>query len=142
MAEWQIVIDTNVLVAALRSRRGASYRLLQMLGSGRFDLHVSVPLVLEYEAVARRLIVRIPLTGAEIDDVIDYLCQIASHWKIYYLWRPRLRDPKDDLVLELAVTAGCDYIVTFNRRDFPEAARFGIQAGTPREFLQKIGELP
>lgn len=142
MAEWQIVMDTNVLIAALRSRRGASYRLLRLIGSDRFDLHLSVPLVLEYEEVARRLITEIPLTEAEIDDIIDYLCQVAIRWEIFYLWRPRLRDPKDDLVLELAVTAGCEFIVTFNQRDFPEASQFGIQVVTPKEFLQKIGELP
>ncbi len=135
-------MDTNVLIAALRSRRGASYRLLRLIGSDRFDLHLSVPLVLEYEEVARRLITEIPLTEAEIDDIIDYLCQVAIRWEIFYLWRPRLRDPKDDLVLELAVTAGCEFIVTFNQRDFPEASQFGIQVVTPKEFLQKIGELP
>jgi putative PIN family toxin of toxin-antitoxin system len=142
MAVYQIVLDTNVLIAALRSRRGASHRLLMLMGSGRFDVHVAVPLILEYEDVARRLIGEIALTEADIDDVSDYICSIAVPREIYYLWRPLLKDPKDDMVLELAVAGGCDFIVTFNGRDFRGARDFGIQVVTPREFLHAIGELP
>jgi putative PIN family toxin of toxin-antitoxin system len=139
---YRIVIDTNVLIAALRSRRGASHRMLMLVGTGRFEISVSVPLVLEYEYAAKALLGAIPLTESDIDDILDYLCQSAVHTDIYYLWRPLLRDPKDDMVLELAVAAGCDFIVTYNQRDFRGAGRLGIQVATAKEFLQKIGELP
>src|ERR1700674_1669481 len=103
MPGYRIVIDTNVLVAALRSRHGASHRLLTLIGSGRFEFSVSVPLVLEYEYAAKAMLGEIPLTESDIDDIIDYICQAASRVEVYYLWRPLLKDPKDDMVLELAV---------------------------------------
>lgn len=135
----QIVLDTNVLISALRSNRGASYRLLLLIDSGRFKLNVSVPLVLEYEAAAKRLA---PLSSKDVDAVIDYICAVARRQEIYYLWRPILSDPQDDMVLELAVAAGCDVIVTFNKSDFTQASGFGIQISTPKEFLKRIGGLP
>jgi putative PIN family toxin of toxin-antitoxin system len=138
----QIVIDTSVLISALRSRQGASYRLLSLLGSGKFAVSLSVPVLLEYEQVAKRLVGQIPLTEADIDDILDYVCQIAGHQRVFYLWRPFLKDPEDDMVLELAVAANCGYVVTFNTRDFAGAEQFGIRIVTPREFLQLIGELP
>jgi len=138
----QIVIDTSVLVAALRSRRGASHRLLTLINSGTFVANVSVPLVIEYEEAAKRLVGQIALTARDIDHILDYICVVASHHAVFYLWRPFLKDPKDDMVLELAVSAGCDFIVTYNQRDFEGAEQFGIGIITPKEFLQKIGELP
>lgn len=142
MARYQIVIDTNGLVSALRSRRGASYKLLMLVGTGKFEVNVSVPLVLEYEAAAKRLIGEISITENDIDDILDYVCAVAHRRQIYFLWRPFLKDPKDDLVLELAVTANCDFIVTYNKSDFEGVELFGLQVVTPKEFLQEIGELP
>jgi putative PIN family toxin of toxin-antitoxin system len=142
MTGYQIVIDTNVLVSALRSRRGASHRLVSLIGSEKFQVNVSVPLVLEYEYAAKGLLEELPLNEAEIDQIIDYICQVAARRKVFYLWRPFLKDPKDDMVLEVAVTAGCDVIVTYNKRDFQNVDQFGLQLMTPREFLQEIGELP
>jgi predicted nucleic acid-binding protein len=133
----QIVLDTCVLVAGLRSRTGASYELLTRLG-GSFEISVSVPLVLEYEAAAKAQARELGLTHADIDDVVDYLCAVAHHREIFYLWRPVLRDPKDDMVLELAVEAGCDAIVTHNVRDFAGAERFAIRILTPGAFLQEL----
>ena len=115
---FNIVIDTSVLIAALRSRRGAAHKLLLLLGQDKFVAYISVPLVLEYEDAAKRLIGEIPLTGQAIDHILDYICQTAHSKKIFFLWRPFLPDPKDDMVLELAVTASCDFIVTYNNRDF------------------------
>jgi len=138
----QIVVDTNVLVAALRSRRGAAFKLLTLMDSGLFEVNVSVPLVLEYEDVAKRLMGDIALTARDIDDIINYICAVAHRRAIFYLWRPFLRDPKDDLVLELAVTAECEFIVTYNTHDYAGVEQFGIRAITAREFLQEIGELP
>jgi len=142
MDQYHIVIDTNVLAAALQSKRGASYRLLMLINSGKFTIHISVPLVLEYEDVVKRLLADIPLTEQDIDDILDYLCAVAQQEQIFYLWRPFLKDPKDDMVLELAVTASCDFIVTYNKRDFQGAERFGLRVVTPKEFLEEIGELP
>jgi putative PIN family toxin of toxin-antitoxin system len=142
MSKYQIVIDTNVWIAALRSKRGASHKLLSLIDSGQFEANLSVPLVLEYEDVAKRLVGKISLTARDIDDILDYICQVANRREIYYLWRPFLSDPDDDMVLELAVAAECDFIITFNQSDFQGVEKFGIDAITPREFLQKIGVLP
>jgi len=142
MSGLRVVIDTNVLVAALRSRKGASHRLLLLIGQGKFVPCISVALVLEYETVAKRLVGEIPLTETDVDDVLDYVCAEADACRVFYLWRPVLKDPQDDMVLELAVAAACDYIVTFNLRDFRGAERFGVRALTPQEFLREIGELP
>lgn len=138
----QIVIDTNVLVAALMSQYGASYKLLTLLGGNAFEVHLSVPLVLEYEDVVKRLQGKTALTAGEIDDVINYICSVARRRKVHYLWRPFLNDPKDEMVLELAVAGSCDTIVTYNKRDFRGVERFGIRLLTSQEFLQEIGELP
>jgi len=141
MGAPRVVIDTNVLVAALRSRKGASYRLFELIDSGKFHPCISVPLVLEYEAAAKDLIGQIPLRERDIDAVIDYVCKVASHHQIYYLWRPFLRDPKDDMVLELAVTAGCDAIVTYNVNHFEGVEQFGLHVKTARELLRELGAL-
>ena len=141
MSVPQVVIDTNVLLAALRSRRGASHRLLRLIGGGKFEINVSVPLVLEYEATAKGVLREIPLTVQDIDDIIDYLCSVANRRSVYYLWRPFSRDPKDDMLLELAVAARCEAIITFNKRDFRGAESFGLRVLTPSEFLRRIGEL-
>jgi putative PIN family toxin of toxin-antitoxin system len=141
MAPFQVVLDTNVLVAALRSKRGASYRLLNLLGDRRFDINVSVPLVLEYEKAAKGNVRRGGLSARNVDDILDYVCAVAHQRKVFYLWRPFLRDPKDDMVLELAVAAGCDFIITYNKKDFRGIRHFGIKALSPKEFLERIGEL-
>jgi hypothetical protein len=94
---------------------------------------------IEYEDTAKRLVGEIPLTERDVDDILDYLCSVAHHRRIYYLWRPFLSDPRDDMVLELVVTAECDFIVTFNQSDFVGVEQFGLATLTPKEFLQKIG---
>lgn len=134
-----IVLDTNVLISALRSRRGASYRLLELVGGQKVEINLSVPLVVEYEEVAKQQARELGLTYADVDDVLDYLCSIGNHREIYFLWRPVLRDPCDDMVLELAVEAGCEFVVTHNLRDFAGAERFGIRVMSPRDFLKQIG---
>lgn len=142
MAVPQIVIDTNVLVSALRSRLGAAHRLLLLIDSGRFEFCLCVPLLLEYEDVCKRLVEEINLTEQAIDDILDYVCKKANQVTVFYLWRPVLRDPSDDMVLELAIAAECDAIVTFNKRHFRGAEKFGVHIQTPKEFLTQIGALP
>ena len=141
MQPAQIVLDTNVLFAGLRSTQGASYRLLSLVGSPKFEINLSVPLVVEYEEVLLRECHALGLTPVDVNDVLDFLCQTANLHEIYFLWRPLLRDPKDEMVLEVAVAAGCRYIVTYNKRDFQGVEAFGIEALTAREFLESIGEL-
>jgi putative PIN family toxin of toxin-antitoxin system len=143
MMVYQVVLDTNVVVAALRSRLGASHKLLSLVGiSDRFQINLSVPLVLEYEEVLKRQAGALGLTHKEIGDILDYLCSVANRRRIFFLWRTFLSDPKDELVLELAVEAGCDLIITYNQRHFSGIETFGLQAATPREFLRLIEVLP
>ena len=125
------MLDTNVLVAGLRSRRGASFRLLELVAAGVVRPVLSVPLVLEYEAVLKR--------QGNIDGLLDDLCLLGEYHVVYYLWRPTLRDPSDEMVLELAVAAGCPHIVTHNVRDFAGSERFGVEPCTPQRWLTKTG---
>jgi putative PIN family toxin of toxin-antitoxin system len=136
-----VVLDTSVLVAAFRSRSGAAFRLLSRVGAGDFDIAVSVPLVLEYEDALLRQLADTSLSESDVDDVLDYLCSVAKRQEIFFLWRPLLRDPKDDLVAEVAVAAGCDAIVTYNRRDFAGIEQFGIRVRTLAELLRETGGL-
>ena len=141
MPPFQIVVDTNVFVTALRSQFGASYKLLSLIDEEIFKLNLSVPLALEYEEVAKRMIGEIALSEKEIDDILDFVISRSNPWHIFYLWRPQLKDPSDDMVLELAVTAGCKYILTYNLNDFKGSEKFGIEAITPKAFLEMVGEL-
>ncbi len=135
----RIVVDTNVVVAGLRSSRGASHRLLRLVGAADFQVTLSVPLALEYEDVLKRESMGLGLSPDDIDRLIDYWCSVAHLQEIHFLWRPVLRDPRDDHVLELAVEAGCAVIVTHNVRDFSEARSFGVEAVRPVEFLRRLG---
>ena len=137
----RVVLDTNVIVSALRSRKGASFKVVSQIGKSLFQLSVSVPLVLEYESAAKRVSKLVGLTYSDIDDIVDYICKVAEHREIYYLWRPFLKDPKDDMVLEVAVESESEFIVTHNIRDFVGIEQFGLQAITPKQLLEKIGEL-
>ena len=135
-----VVIDTNVLISALRSNRGASFKLISLIGTGKFDISLSVPLLLGYESVSKRKKFG-HLIETDIDDLLNYLCKVADKRDIFFLWRPFLKDPKDDMVLELAVEAGCEYIITYNLDDFEGIKQFGVEAITPKQFLIEIGEL-
>jgi putative PIN family toxin of toxin-antitoxin system len=138
---YKIVIDTNIFISALRSSKGASFRLLSMVGTEKFDFCISVPLILEFEAVAKRDASSFGLDSSESDDILDYLCLSGNKRHLFYLWRPLLKDPKDDMVLELAVESESHWIITFNKRDFRGCETFGINLATPKEFLHLIGEV-
>lgn len=112
MPKFDIVIDTNVIVAALRSRNGASHKLLRIIDSGKFTIHVSVALILEYESVLKRQEHLPTISHSDIDSFIDYICAIAKHHQIYFSWRPSLKDQADEHVLELAISSGSNFIIT------------------------------
>jgi len=140
MKMYKIVIDTNIIVSALKSRNGFSFDLLSLIDDERFKVFISVPLILEYEDAVKRNKSKIKLTRSDIDAILDYICLVGEKRKIFYLWRPYLKDPKDDMVLELAVESECDYIISFNKKDFLGIDKFNLQVLTPKEFLTVIGE--
>jgi putative PIN family toxin of toxin-antitoxin system len=129
------VIDTNVLVAALRSSLGASHEILLAADKGRFEVALSVPLLAEYDDVCHRADSGISIPLSAIDDVINRIAQISKQQAIHYLWRGILPDPKDDMVLEVAVASESSHIITFNHRHLKQASEFGISVVTPSEFL-------
>ena len=133
----RVVLDTSVLVAALRSNTGASFEILRRLRTGAFEIAVSVPLVVEYEASLLRHI-QSPLAAVDVEVIVDYLCSVAVRQEIFFLWRPLLKDPNDDMVVEVAVAAQCDAIVTHNIRDFALSSRFDLAVLSPGEFLTRL----
>ena len=141
MGSINVVIDTNVLIAALKSRRGAAHKLLLNLPKGRYRPCVSVPLFVEYESVAKRAGLVSGLENTEIDAILDFVLSKSSIREIFFLWRPYLRDAKDDMALEVAVESQSRYIITFNKRDFKGVERFGIETVTPQEFMIERGIL-
>ena len=132
------VLDTNVLVAAVRSPKGGSAEILRRALTRRLEVSCSVPLFLEYEAVLSRP-EQLQAAGVSVKDVgnlLDVLAGVLHPVEIQFLWRPQLRDPADDMVLETAVNGGAQSIVTFNHRDFlPQVLRFGVTVLTPEQFL-------
>lgn len=138
MKDYSIVIDTNVIVTALRSNKGASFKLISLLKYNKFTINISVPLILEYESILTREINNLNLNLKDIEIFIDYICKISKKYKIHYLWRPFLKDPKDDFILELAYTSESDFIITFNKKDFKGVNQFGIEVITPQEFLKLL----
>ena len=135
----RIVIDTNVLVSALKFRRGWSFDLLTRLGGGQFQHVITVPLVIEYEDVLHRKGM-VPISKSAVDDVLDYVCASGLRQKVHFLWRPKLTDVRDDMVLEAAFNGQCDAIVTWNIRDFSAAAAIGIPVLSPDLFVKRLKE--
>jgi len=136
----RIVIDTNVLVSGLRSKRGMSYRLLSFLGGRLYRPVVTVPLVVEYEKSLCDPRTEVPFSAVDIGKYLNYVCSVSDCHKMHFLWRPFLRDPNDDMVLEAAVSGRCEYIVTFNLQDFKDIGKFGIAAIAPGDFLREKGK--
>jgi putative PIN family toxin of toxin-antitoxin system len=136
-----MVIDTNIVIKARRSRTGASNALLRAVDAGAFQMLMSVPLFLEYEAVLTRPehLLAANLTTEEVIGFLDYLASRVEPVKLHYLWRPQLGDVADEMVLETAINGRADCIVTFNTRHFEPAKRFGIAVIWPDEALRRIG---
>jgi putative PIN family toxin of toxin-antitoxin system len=139
----RVVLDTNVLVAALRSAHGASFTLLSALPSPNCTPVLSVPLYVEYQDVLLRPGMLPPgFTPADILAYCRFLASISHQQEIFFLWRAHLRDPKDDMILELAVAAQARYITTHNLRDFVGVEDFGVIPICPADFLKLVRRLP
>jgi putative PIN family toxin of toxin-antitoxin system len=139
MQTQRIVIDTNILYAGLYSSSGASYQLLRLIRAGQVIPCISVTLAMEYEAVLSARRVELELTQEQLAGFLGYFVNQSERIKIFYLWRPGLRDPGDDMVLETAVAARADYLVTHNTKDFTGADRFGLRVVTPGWFIRNYG---
>ncbi|MDX1574611.1 MAG: PIN domain-containing protein [Kiloniellales bacterium] len=138
-----MVLDTDVLVAAMRSPKGASAALLRELDSGNGTLLLNVALALEYEATCQLTEHRLAagLSVGETDSFLNGVIAMAEPVERSFFWRPQLRDPGDEMVLEAAVNGRAQALVTFNRRDYGTAAqRFGIEILLPADALRRIRE--
>ena len=136
---YQIVLDTNVIISALRSRRGASFTVLRRIGEAWTPL-ISVPLILEYEAVGKREAERLGIPLSTVDAIVRAFCFAGREATVHFRVRPFLPDPGDEFLLELAVAGAADAIVTHNVRHFAGVEQFGVRVLTPREFLWKMKE--
>jgi len=135
------VIDTSVLVAAIRSPNGASKALIDAALSGRVEMLISTALILEYEAVLTRVehLSVSELSHGDVVRLIDAICRTAIRVKTHWQWRPQLHDPDDEMVLETAINGSANAIVTFNRSDFLRATRvFDLKVLSPREAIEKV----
>ncbi len=142
MKVWQVVIDTSVIVSAIRSKRGSSYNLLLTLGQNpTWQSNLSTALLLEYEEKVKEQAPNFGYTEEGIENFLDFLCSVANEPPIYFRWRPFLKDADDEMVLDLAIAANADYIITYNLKDFSNIEKFNIEAVTPFEFLQILGEI-
>jgi putative PIN family toxin of toxin-antitoxin system len=139
------VLDTAAVVAGLRSNLGASNRLLTAALERRFTLLVSTPMLIEYEAVMTRTehLDASGLTVGDVGVILDAVASVAEPVRLAFLWRPAVRDPDDDMVLETAANGRADAIVTFNKRDFVTVAeRFGVRVLLPGEALRLLETRP
>jgi putative PIN family toxin of toxin-antitoxin system len=137
----RVVLDTNVLTAAARSRHGASFALVSSIPAPEFQPCLSVALYAEWQEVLTRPENLPP--GLTADDALAFLRYLASQshlQEIYFQWRPFLPDADDDMVLELAFAAGCPHIITHNVKDFRGSDQLGITALSPGQFLKSIGK--
>jgi putative PIN family toxin of toxin-antitoxin system len=136
-----VLLDTDVVIAAVRSVRGASAEIVRHVLRGELRIDLSVAMALEYEAVATRD-EHLKAGGLTVEDaraLVDAMAALADPVEIHFRWRPQLRDPDDEMVLEAAINAKDRTIVTFNVRDFAAAAdKFGVAVLTPKQLLERI----
>jgi putative PIN family toxin of toxin-antitoxin system len=138
----RVILDTNVVVAALRSSRGASAQILRLVSVRECSIAISASLVFEYEEVLVRELVPAFVSLEQVDQVIKFLCAIGEQHDPSPVNRPFLSDPDDDFLVDLAVSAGVEYVVTHNVRDLDGAKDYGITAITPGQFLGLLREKP
>jgi len=137
----KVVLDTDVIVAAMRSPGGASAAILRKARQSKVTLLVTVPLAMEYEAVCSEAEHRLAagLSEREVEIFLDAVVAMAEPVKAHFLWRPQLRDPGDEMVLEAAVNGQADLLITFNVRDFGTVpSRFGIEVMIPSDAIERI----
>jgi putative PIN family toxin of toxin-antitoxin system len=136
----RVVLDTSVVVAALRSRIGASNEVLRLVARRRITALATPALFLEYEDVLMRPEQR-AVHGLNVREIERVLASLASEIEpvtIHIAWRPQLRDPADEMVLEAAINGRADALVTFNVKDFIPARRFGLSVMRPADLLDKV----
>ena len=138
---YQIVIDTNVVLAGLKSNKGASYKLFTILHDQRFKINISTTLVVEYEAILKRQQQQIGLNLEEIDNIINGICHLANHHQLFYIWRPFAKDKDDDFLIDLALKCQAQFIISYNQKDLQPIEKLGISILTPKQFLQLLGEI-
>lgn len=136
-----VVIDTNVLFQALRSNQGASFYILQLIRNRKITIALSLPVFAEYEDVLKRpeKIKDLELTKSDIDKVLRFLAYIAKPTTIYYLFRPNLKDEKDNVFIELSLASNADFLITNNTKDFIKSNELkfdDISVVTPAEFAK------
>ena len=141
MKRYRVILDTNVILSAMRSQTGASYRLLMTIGHPQWQSVVTPALMYEYEDVARRPGNVPGLTAQDITDILDLIYRNSHRQLVWFSWRPASSDPGDDLVLDAAVAGGCDFVVSFNERHLRAARELGIEVLRPAELLKLIGEI-
>ena len=137
----RIVLDTSVLVAALRSRIGAGNAILRMVAEKRVVLLATPPLFLEYEEVLMRAEHRLvhKFSPEELDRFLQELAALIEPVDLHFRWRPQVHDSNDEMVLEAAINGEADALVTYNTGDFSAAAeRFSVPVLTPAQFLKRM----
>jgi predicted nucleic acid-binding protein len=140
LKRYRVILDTNVIVAAMRSRSGASHHLLLTIGHARWQCVVTPALMYEYEEVARRPGNAPGLSPQDITNILDLIFRESHRQLVWFSWRPLSSDPGDDAILEAAIAGGCDYVVSFNERHLRVAKEFGIEILKPADLLKLIGE--
>jgi predicted nucleic acid-binding protein len=141
MKRYRVILDTNVILAAMRSQNGASYRLLLTIGHPQWQSVITPAVMYEYEDVARRPNAAPGLTPQDITNVLDLIYRESHRQLVWFSWRPLSPDPGDDAILEAAIAGHCDYVVSFNKRHLQAAREFGIEVLKPADVLKLIGEI-
>ena len=134
----RIIMDTNVLFAGLYSSTGASFQILRLIDNRKIIPVISTTLLFEYEDVLKREQSELKLSHKQVDIILDNICSLSTFQQIYFLWRPYLKDQKDDHILEVAVASKTKIIVTHNLKYFKGTEKFGIKAIPPGKFLEVI----
>jgi len=138
----KIIIDTCVIVSALKSKNGASYKILSNINNSAFRYGLSVSLFLEYQSKLFEFSKNklIPLNRKEVNTILSALVFYSHNVPIYYRIRPNLKDENDNMVYECGVNFGAEYIVTHNIKDFKDGdlKPFSTKIITPQKFLRKV----
>jgi predicted nucleic acid-binding protein len=129
------VMDTNVLVAAFRSRRGASFEIFRRLRRGEWVAVLSNHLLYEYEEILKRNASVLGLSRSDVDTILNAICARAEEWILLPDWPPILSDPDNEPLAQLAEESASKIIVTHNTAHLQPAIQRGIQVLPPREFL-------